>query len=476
MHRIELGGKNFWNIDMSAFLEALRSAVGVDQVVTDVEAKHLGDYMMQVPASDGPLAVLLPRTTEDVAAILRVCSAHGVPAVPQGGLTGLAGGAVPIKGGVAISMQRMRRIEEVDAAASTMTVEAGVPLQAIQEAAEAAGLMFPLDIGSRGSCQIGGNISTNVGGNRVLRFGMARDLVLGFEAVLADGTILTSLNKMQKNNAGYDLKQLFIGSEGTLGVVTRLVLRLFPQPASSRIALVTLADYVGVLDLLVRAKAGLGGNLAAFEVMWPEFYELATTAHGVRPPLLRGAPLYVLLESLGADPDSDAARFDAMVEAALEAGVVTDAVIAQNMREGRELWALRDSVTEFSRSFFPAVGFDISIPIADMQRFVDEAKAALHARHQAIRAVWFGHIADSNLHINVKLEDDGPTAEEVSAIVYGRVREYGGSVSAEHGIGLLKRNYLGYTRSDAEIAVMRKIKAALDPQGLLNPGKVFSLG
>ena len=358
------------------FLDELRATIGADCLQTGdaIEARHFGDYMVKSDA--GPIAVTLPRTTEQVAAILRLCSAHGVPAVPQGGLTGLAGGATPVAGCVAVSLSRMRKIEEVDTAASTMTVEAGVPLQMVQEAAEAAGLLFPLDIGSRGSCLIGGNISTNAGGNRVLRYGMARELVLGFEAVLADGTILTSLNKMQKNNAGYDLKQLFIGSEGTLGIVTRLVLRLFPQPVSSRIALVALPNYAAVLDLLGRARGGLGGTLSAFEVMWTEFYELATTAHGVRPPLPRGSAVYVLLENLGADPEGDAVRFDGVIEAALEAGVVEDAVIGQNIREGRELWALRDSVTEFSRTYNPAVGFDVSLPVARMQDFVTGARAA----------------------------------------------------------------------------------------------------
>ena len=455
------------------FLNELRAAIGADCLQTGdaIEARHFGDYMVKSDA--GPLAVALPRTADQVSAILRLCSAHRVPVVPQGGLTGLAGGATPVAGCVAVSLSRMRKIEEVDPAASTITVQAGVPLQMVQEAAEAAGLLFPLDIGSRGSCLIGGNISTNAGGNRVLRYGMARELVLGFEAVLADGTVLTSLNKMQKNNAGYDLKQLFIGSEGTLGIVTRLVLRLFPQPVSSRIGLVALPNYAAVLDLLARARGGLGGTLSAFEVMWTEFYELATTAHGVRPPLPRGSAVYVLLENLGADPESDAVRFDGVIEAALEAGVADDAVIGQNIREGRELWALRDSVTEFNRTYNPAVGFDVSLPVARMQDFVTGARVALRDRYQAIEAVWFGHIADSNLHINVKVMPDGPTAAEISAIIYGRVREFGGSISAEHGIGLLKKAYLGYSRTPAEIAVMRRIKAALDPAGILNPGKVF---
>jgi FAD/FMN-containing dehydrogenase len=303
---------------------------------------------------------------------------------------------------------------------------------------------------------------------------MMRELVLGMEVVLADGTVLTSLNKMQKNNTGYDLKQLFIGAEGTLGVVTRLVLRLFPKPASECTALVALPDYAAVLELLRRARAELGGALSAYEVMWPEFYELATTEHGVRAPLPLGHAVYVLMDALGSDQARDGEMFASMIERALEAGVVEDAVIAQSHREGREIWGLRDSVVQFGRTFDPQAGFDVSLPIGRMQEFVDSCKAALEARVGGIRSLWFGHIADSNLHICVKLEAGGPAKAEVDAIVYGQVREYGGSVSAEHGIGLLKRGYLGYSRTPEEIDVMRRIRAALDPLGILNPGKVFS--
>ena len=463
-------------MDMTTpFLDQLRAAVGEGAVLAgaDLPEAHCGDWALRAGPAERPLAVVLPGSTAEVAAVLRLCNAARVPVVPQGGLTGLAGGAVPVAGCVALSLSRMRAIEEVDPAAATITVQAGAALQAVQEAAAAAGLLFPLDIGSRGSCAIGGNISTNAGGNRVLRFGMARELVLGLEAVLADGTVLSGLNKMQKNNTGYDLKQLFIGAEGTLGVVTRLVLRLFPRPASVCTGFCALPDYDAVLALLRRARERLGGTLAAFEVMWPEFYHLATTAHGIRPPLPGGHGVYVLLESLGTDQARDEAAFQALIEEALARGEVTDAVIAQSHRESGEIWGLRDSVVQFTRSFSPHVGFDVSVPVGRMQAFVDACKAALAARHGAVRTLWFGHIADSNLHILVRLDEGGPDKGEIDAIVYAIVRDFAGSVSAEHGIGVLKRDYLGHSRTEAEIAVMRRIKAALDPEGIMNPGKML---
>lgn len=460
---------------MPTLLEDLRAALGESAIQSgaQIEPRYLADWSVSA-AETPPLAVALPRTTAEVATILKLCTAHKTPVAPQGGLTGLVGGATPIEGGIAISLERMRAIEEIDPAAATLTVQAGAPLQSVQDAADEAGFLFPLDIGSRGSCAIGGNVSTNAGGNRVLRYGMTRDLVMGMEVVLADGTVLTSLNKMQKNNTGYDLKHLFIGAEGTLGVITRLVLRLFPKPASECTALVACPNYESVLDVLRRARAELGGALSAFEVMWPEFYTLATTEHGIRPPLPSGHAIYVLMDSLGSDQARDTEAFSALIERALEAGIVEDAVIAQSHREGKEIWGLRDSVVQFQRTMNPQAGFDVSLPIGRMQDFVDTCKSALLIADPALRAVWFGHIADSNLHICVKLRPDGPTKYDIDRIVYTQVRDYGGSVSAEHGIGLLKRPYLGFTRTPEEIAVMRRIKAALDPDGILNPGKVFS--
>jgi FAD/FMN-containing dehydrogenase len=459
----------------TTLLDHLSAALGPGGLFAGdaMEPRHFTDWALAAAPEQRPLAVVLPRSTAEVAAVLSACNATGTPVVPQGGLTGLAGGATPVAGCIALSLARMRAIEEVDADAATLTVQAGAPLQSVQEAAEAAGFLFPLDIGSRGSCSIGGNVSTNAGGNRVLRYGMTRELVLGMEAVLADGTVLSSLNKMQKNNTGYDLKQLFIGAEGTLGIVTRLVLRLFPRPASLCTGFCALPSYDAVLDLLRRARAKLGGALSAFEVIWPEFYELATTAHGVRPPVPRGHAIYVLLDSMGSDQARDDAAFHDLIEAALADGVVEDAVIAQSHRESREIWALRDSVAQFQRTFDPQTGFDVSVPIGRMQDFIDTCRAALTARYAAVRTLWFGHIADSNLHLLVKLEPDGPTKTEIDDIVYDKVRAFGGSVSAEHGIGLLKKKYLAHSRTPAEIEVMRRIRAALDPAGILNPGKIF---
>ncbi len=457
------------------FVEEIRISVGDAnvQVGNAMESKHFGDWVVRARPDEGPLAVVYPRNTQDVSNLLRICHHNRIPVVPQGGLTGLVGGGTPVAGCVVLSLSRMREIEEVDMAAGTITAQAGVPLQVVQEAADSAGLLFPLDIGSRGSCLIGGNASTNAGGNRVLRYGMTRELVLGIEVVLADGTVMTSLNKMLKNNAGYDLKHLFIGSEGTLGVITRLVLRLFPKPESVCTAFCALPDYAAVLELLGRARAELGGALSAFEVIWPEFYELATTEHGCRPPVATKAGIYVLMDSLGSDQSQDDRVFTAMIEAALDDGVVLDASLAQSYRESREMWSLRDSVAEFQRSFEPHVGFDVSIPIGQIQEFVDDCKEHLFARDVSLRALWFGHIADSNLHICVKQDQGGPGKKEIDQIVYDRVRAFGGSISAEHGIGLLKKPYLAYSRTQEELDVMRRVKAALDPLGILNPGKVF---
>jgi FAD/FMN-containing dehydrogenase len=456
--------------------DALRDAIGADGVRLGdaIEPKHFGDWAIQVAPDTPPLAVTFPRSTEEVAAILRVCNAHGIPVVPQGGLTGLAGGATPVPGCVLLSLARMRAVEELDVSASTITVQSGVPLQVIQEAADKVGLMFPLDIGSRGSCMIGGNVSTNAGGVRVVRFGVTRDLVLGVEAVLADGTVLTSLNKMLKNNTGYDLKHLFIGSEGTLGVITRVVLRLFPKPASVATAFCALPDYDAVLEFLRRARTELGGGLSVFEVMWPEFYALYCKNFERRPLPEGGSGINVLIEAMGSDPERDEAQFSAVIERAMEAGVVTDATIAQSGRQAAEIWELRDSVAEFSRTFGPHVGYDVSIPVGQIARFVKDCGAVLERRHQGIRVLWFGHMADSNLHINIGQDDGQPTKKTLDEIVYGCVRDYGGSVSAEHGIGLLKRAYLPYSRTPAELEVMGRIKTALDPNGILNPTKIFA--
>jgi FAD/FMN-containing dehydrogenase len=415
-----------------------------------------------------------PRDTQQVSAILKFCNEHRIAVQPQGGMTGLAGGGVPVGPCVVVSMERMRAIRELDVAAGTITVEAGVVMEAVQKAADAADLFFPLDLGGRGSCQIGGNVSTNAGGNRVLRFGMARDLVLGIEAVLADGTVIDSLRKVIKNNTGYDLRQLFIGAEGTLGIITAVVLRLFPKARSVCTGICALNGYDAVLKLLKSARAGFGSQLTAFEVMWPQFYQLATVDLGRKPPLPIGAGMYVLIETMGLDPEADQQRYEAVIGKAMEDGIVNDAIIAQSHREAGELWSVRDSPGEWERTpQWPQLGFDVSVPTGEIGDLVKEIDAALTARWPQLRTVYFGHVADGNLHASVSMSGHSVPELEIEEAIYGIAARRRGSISAEHGIGSLKRKFLHYSRSEDEIALMRAIKNAMDPNGILNPGKIF---
>ena len=454
-------------------IEALRGALGPASVLTgsDIGTRHQGDWLLKAGPDDTPLALTLPRDTREVSAVLRQCHAGGIPVVPQGGLTGLTGGAVPVRGCVILSLERMRTVEEVDPTAGTLTAQAGVPLQAVQEAADAAGMLFPLDIGGRGSCLIGGNLSTNAGGNRVLRYGMARDLVLGLEVVMADGTVITSLNKMLKNNAAYDVKQLFVGSEGTLGVITRAVLRLFPKPVTTSTALCAFDSFDRIYAFLRSARTHLGGTLAAFETMWQAFYTRAI--EGKTRPLGTDHLAYVLVESMGTDPSRDAEHFSALIEQAVETGLVADAVIAQSLKETQQLWAIRDSSGELVQRLRPVGNYDVSIPTAQIDAFVTECTKRLDARWPGAETICFGHLADGNLHMFVRVPAAPFPEHEVDDIVYGCVRDWRGSISAEHGIGLLKKAYLDYSRTPAEIALMKALRSALDPKGILNPGKVF---
>jgi FAD/FMN-containing dehydrogenase len=366
----------------------------------------------------------------------------------------------------------MAGIEQLDPAAATITVRAGTPLQAVQDAATGAGFFFPLDLGARGSAQVGGLIATNAGGNRVIRYGMMRELVLGLEVVLADGTIVTALNHLIKNNAGLDIKHVFVGSEGTLGVITRAVLRLHPKPQSTCTALCALPGYDAVLALLGRAKAASAGALSAFEIMWPDFYHLATTRiSGVTPPLPNGSPLYALLEVLGGDPHHDQQRFDEMLSAASDAGEILDAVVAQSSIEAHTFWQIRDAPGEYPRIFWPNVGFDIGVPTGQLGTFVDTARRALMTRFPSSEHLFYGHIGDSNLHVAVRVGSGPQPEREIEEIVYGLVRDWRGTISAEHGIGIVKQPYLAYCRSAQEIETARRLKRALDPRGILNPGK-----
>ncbi|MFZ4606955.1 MAG: FAD-binding oxidoreductase [Caulobacter sp.] len=458
---------------MTTLIDALRLALAPDAVLDGTQ----GAETFQSPWTrlGEPLAVVRPASTAQVAAVLRLASDAGVPVVPWGGRTGLVDGCVA-DGAIALSLDRMAAIEGVDAGAGTMTVQAGCILQTACEAAAEEGLLLPLDLGSRGSATIGGNIATNAGGNRVLRYGMMREMVLGLEAVLADGTVIDAMNPLLKNNAGYDLKPLFIGSEGTLGVVTRAVLRLRPAPVSQDTAFIGVERFDDLPRLLRRLERGLGGNLSAFEVMWADFHDLVTSAPARgRPPLEGRYPWYVLVESLGADPAIDAARFETCLGAALEEGEIADAVLARSKAEREAMWALRDDVAQTARNG-PIVTFDVSLPIPAMNAYVVAVQAALAEHWPDLGPpMVFGHLGDGNLHIIARVPALAPEhRHRVEMIVYRPLTALGGSISAEHGIGLQKRDHLDLTRSPAEIALMRRLKTALDPAGILNPGKIIA--
>jgi FAD/FMN-containing dehydrogenase len=457
-------------------LAALRQKLGPQAVLigAEVPARNCNDWSASLPRT--PRAVVRPKDAAGVAEAIATCRKAALPFVPQGGLTGLCGGAAPEAGWVAISLEHMVGIEELDPASATMTVKAGTPLETIQKAADDAGFFFPLDLGSRGSCAIGGNLSTNAGGNRVIRYGMTRELVLGLEVVLPDGTVITSLNKLLKNNAGYDLKHLFIGSEGTLGIITRVVLRLFPKPRSTMAALCALRDHAAVVALLDAARSGLGPLLSAFEVMWPDYWDVITERAGVRAPVGKGHGLYVLVEAQGTDESIDAPRFEAWLEGLMERGLLADAAVAQSLAQAKAFWAVRDICSEFAQVLGPHISYDIGLAVARMDEFATRCKAALSADIAGCESVYYGHIGDGNLHLVAWVEGlpvERQPKEKMDEIIYGLVREMGGSVSAEHGIGTLKKRWLGHARSEAEIALMRTLKSALDPDHLLNPGKVI---
>ena len=375
-----------------------------------------------------------------------------------------------------LSLERMKSISAVDTINRTVTVDAGVPLQKVQEAAEDAGLLFPLDLGARGSCTIGGNIATNAGGNSVIRYGMIREQLLGVEAVLADGTIISSLNRVIKNNTGYDLKQLFIGSEGTLGIVTRAVLRLRPLPRSSNTAMVAIDEFDHLGRFLTDMDAALGGTLSAFEVMWNDFYQLIVTEVGNHgEPLKPAHRFYVLLESTGGHEKGDRDRFQDALQEAFSAELIVDAVIAQSKQQRADLWAIRDDIEGLTQAFFPPLVFDISLDIQQMDDYVNEVREQLSTRWPASRMVVFGHLGDGNIHLVLTVGSHEPgEVHAVETIIYEALGRRRGVISAEHGIGLDKREYLQHSRSPDEIALMKTLKHALDPKGLLNPGKIFT--
>lgn len=465
--------------NQTALLSALQHIVGEAHLITATDQcqTYLTDWSGEV--GDLPLAVIRPKTTEDISQILALCHEHRCAVIPQGGLTGLAGGATVRGQALVLSMERLKGIIELDADSATLTVWAGTPLETIQNAATEAGYEFALDLGARGSCQIGGNVATNAGGNRVIRYGMTRDLVLGLEVVQADGTVLSMLNKMTKNNAAFDLKHLFIGSEGTLGVISKVVLRLHPQVNGANTALVALPNFEAVVSLLRYSQQALSGLVSAFEVMWQDYYQIATTVGGCRAPISAEYPLYVLMDMQSANPDDSAEQFESVLEHAFNEGWLLDATIAQSHGDAEDFWILRDAVADILPHYAPTVNFDISFPISQMGKGVDRLRQSLtdFDNNLNLTAMFFGHVGDGNIHVLVGPIPNGDKniENEIERRFYEITQDLKGSISAEHGIGLHKKPWLHYSRTEAEITLMRTLKQALDPHHILNPGKVFDL-
>jgi FAD/FMN-containing dehydrogenase len=421
--------------------------------------------------------LLKPGSTEEVAAILSICQETRTPVVPIGGNTGLAGGQMA-QGEVLLSLRRMNRVLAVDTDGMTLTAEAGVLLADAQARADEVGLLYPLTLASEGSCTIGGNIATNAGGNHVLRYGMTRSLVLGLEVVLADGRALHMLKGLHKDNSGYDLRQLFIGSEGTLGVVTKAVLRLFPRPIQQIVAFAAVPSPQAALTLLGRMQGATGGLLSAFELL-PRIAMEMVTRHipGTRDPLGEASPWYVLIEASGGAGTDLRNIVQSALETATEAGEVSDAVLAQNQAQGRDLWRIREGISEAQKREGPSIKHDISVPVSALPALIKEATTAVMEAFPGARPVTFGHLGDGNLHFNFSAPANSEAGflgnwEAMQLIVHDIVHRYGGSISAEHGIGNTKRDLLPRYKSHEELDAMRTLKAVFDPRGILNPGKI----
>jgi FAD/FMN-containing dehydrogenase len=462
-------------------IEELRATVGAAHVLTegDLSAWEL-DWRKRWRGK--ALAVVRPGSTAEVAAAVRACAAAGTAIVPQGGNTGLVGGGVPDDSGrqVLLSLQRLNRIRAVDAANLTLTAEAGCVLQTLQAAAAEQGLLLPLSLAAEGSCTIGGNLATNAGGTQVLRWGNTRELCLGLEVVTAAGEVWDGLSGLRKDNTGYDLRDLFIGSEGTLGIITAATIKLAPQPAATTTALAACATLQDCVALLGLARSRLGAGLTGFEVMNAFSLELVAKHFPALPRPLPGAPWTVLLEQSDTEGEQQArVRFEALLEAALEAGHVHDAAVAESLAQSRALWHLRESIPLAQAEEGLNIKHDISVPVSRIPAFVAQCDAALQRRWPGVRLVDFGHLGDGNLHYNVQAPAGADGARfmaehehAVNTVVFDCVAEHGGSFSAEHGIGSLKRGELALRKHPVALKLMRGIKAALDPQGLLNPGRV----
>lgn len=456
-------------------LDVLLSALGPQAVQAgcDANRSYLTDWTSRKPVV--PLAVVRPGSTEEVSKALAICNEHGVPVVPQGGRTGLVGGAQPIENGVVISMDRMTAVEEISLGARTARVQSGVTLNQLQDAAHEHGLFFPVDISSRSSCQIGGMISTNAGGVRVFRDGMMRNNVLGLEVVLPDGRILSAMNGFLKNNTGYDLKQMFIGAEGTLGIVTGAVLRLRPVMPVKVTALLRVEELTRALQVLEVLEARLSG-LAVCEIMWPGYYNFASGFRGFDPLPGSDGPT-LLIEVEGAEETTVRAQVQRTIEVLFERELVLDGTISQSGRQTEEFWMLRDSSQMLYQAFGSVVTVDVSLYPDGIDDMVDTLNSRLTAMSPRLRCLWFGHLGDMNLHISVVDATGAAMAPElyhqIEECIFSAVIAHGGSISAEHGMGAYKAHQMPRIRSTEEQALSRALRDSFDPKGIMNPGRLF---
>ena len=472
---------------MTALTDTLRQICGAAHVLThedpstDLSAWEL-DWRKRIRGR--ALAVVRPGNTHEVAAVVKACAASKTSIVPQGGNTGLVVGGVPDASGtqIVLSLGRMQAVRAIDPANLTITVEAGCVLQNLQAAAEAAGFLFPLSLGAEGSCTIGGNLGTNAGGTQVVRYGNTRELCLGLEVVNAQGEIWHGLTGLRKDNTGYDLRNLMIGSEGTLGVITAATLKLYPQPAAQLTAWAAVPSMQAAVDLLGLAHQRLGPGLTGFEVMGQFALSLVDKHYPqLRVPLWKETPWCVLLENSDSENEAHArGQFESLLEAALDAGCVTDAVVAENLTQARGLWHIRESITLAQAEEGLNIKHDISIPVSRIPDFVAETDALLAQHIPGVRLVDFGHLGDGNLHYNVQVPEgaDGQAflrdcEDQVNTLVFDQVKRFNGSISAEHGVGELKVGKLPLYKDPTALAMMRAVKKALDPHNIMNPGRVL---
>jgi FAD/FMN-containing dehydrogenase len=468
----------------SALIVALEKIIGAEQVITapnDLEP-YLIDWRKRYKGQ--AIAALRPANTTEVAEIVKLCAANHIAIVPQGGNTGMCGGATPNPTGrqVVISLQRMNRVRSVDIANQTMTIEAGCILKNVQLAATEANRYFPLSLGSEGSCTIGGNLSTNAGGTAVLRYGNTRELCLGLEVVLPSGEILNSLRGLRKDNTGYDLKDLFIGAEGSLGIITAAVIKIFPIPVAQWTALVAVKDAQGAVELLNHFQSGASAQLTGFEMMSDESLALLKHYYPTLASPLQGPNAYEVLVEISDYESAEHAMqlMEHILEKAMESGCATDAAIASNLSQAQKFWDMREHIPLAQADDGQNIKHDVSLPISAIPVFIETCNTLLRQQYPGVRVINYGHLGDGNLHYNIAGANSSETGQffnqyskEIQALVYQEVEKYNGSISAEHGVGQQKVDYLLGHRGDIAVQVMKSIKQALDPHGLMNPGKVL---